>query len=543
MTASRTPAADVVRSLAGNLHRAGRRAVSLLALPRRGGYWLRLRLGSRLGELRGPSGLRARGSSLGLLEVLQTLAAAGADPHVRGVLVQLDGGLGEWSRRQTLRRALLELRATGKPVVAYAETLETGDLFVASAASKVWIAPAGSVHLTGLRLDSVFLRGLLDRLDIQADVVRVGTHKGAAEILTREGMSPEQREQMELLLDDLFGALVAAISEGRGIAAERVRELIDQGLFAAPAAQAAGLVDGLLYPDELEKALAALSPAAAERPIDAAAYWSWRVAHRGWLPLRGAARVAYVVARGTIRRGRGLRGIATEPVRSLLRRVREDDAVRGVVLRLDSPGGDGLASDLIWREVSLVASCKPVVVCMGDVAASGGYYIATAASSVLAEAGTLTGSIGVVGGKLDLSGLYERFGVRREALERGARAGLFSEMRGFTPDERSAFRSELQRVYDTFLSRVADGRKLTPEALQGVAQGRVFSGARAQQLGLVDGLGGPLEALREVVRRAGLGEHERIVVDVHPRLPPFAGLRSLVPLMALRLLDGDEGRP
>jgi len=533
-----SPVFGALRRVAVNLRRGARHAFFRPSVPRRGGFWLRLRLGPTLDELHAVGLLRGLGGSLGLLEVLQTLGAAAQDPDVRGVLVELESELGGWSRRQSLRRALVALRRAGKPVVAYAETLETGNLFLASAASKLWVAPGGCVHLTGLRVEGLFLRGLLDRLDVEADVVRVGSHKSAAESFTRASMSPEQREELERLLDDLFGELVAAVAEGRGLASERVRELIDEGLFSAKAAQAAGLVDGTLYPDELEKAVKEVAAAEAERLVEAPAYFAGRVADRGWLPLlREPPHLAYVVAQGAIRRGRGPRGIATETLRPLLLRVREDERVRGVVLRLDSPGGDALASDLLWRELSLLARKKPVVVSMGDVAASGGYYLAMAACSVLAEAGTLTGSIGVVGGKVNLSGLYQRLGVGHEAIERGARAGLFSEARAFTPGERSALRAEMESVYGTFVARVAEGRRLAPEAVERVAQGRIWSGARAQGLGLVDSLGGPLEALGEVARRAGLGAGERVLVDLHPRLPRLAGLRAFASLMLEGWLD------
>ncbi len=533
--AARSATKGILRRVGVNLRRAGRRVFLRPAAARRGGFWLRLRLGRALGELREIGGLRPRSGGLGLLEVLQTLAAAGEDADVRGVLVELEGGLGGWSRRQALRRALVALRDAGKPVVAYAETLETSDVFLGSAASKLWIAPGGSVHLTGLRAEGLFLRGLLERLDVEADVVRVGSHKSAAETFTRASMSPEQREELERLLDDLFEELVTSVATGRDLAPARVRELVDEGLFTTEAARAAGLVDAALYPDELEKAVREVAAAEAERLVDAAVYFAWRVADGGWLPLlREPAHVAYVVASGTIRRGRGLRGIATETLRALLRRLREDDRVRGVVLRLVSPGGDALASDLLWRELSLLSREKPLVVSMGDVAASGGYYVAMAAGSVLAEAGTLTGSIGVVGGKANLEGLYQRLGVRREAIERGARAGLFSEARAFTSGERSALRAQMEAVYETFVARVAEGRGLAPEAVERVAQGRVWSGARAHGLGLVDSLGGPLEALAEVTRRAGLGAAERVLVDVHPRLPRFAGLRALAGLVAGR---------
>lgn len=530
----------VLRRALVNARRAGRRIFLRPAPGHRGGFWLRVRLGRGLGEQRESGPLRARGSALGLLDVLQTLGVAGRDPQVRGVLVELEGGAGGWSQRQALRRALTGLRSAGKPVVAFGETLATGDLYVGSAASKLWIAPGGSVHLTGLRAEGVFLRGLLDHLDVEAEVIRAGTYKSAGETFTRSSMSPEQRAELERLVGDLFDDLVAALSEGRGMAPERVRELVDEGLFTAASARAAGLVDAALYPDEIDAGVREVAAAAVEKPVDAVAYHAWRVADSAWLPLlREPPHVAYVVARGMIRRGRGLRGIATETLRALLRRLREDDRVRGVVLRLDTPGGDGLASDLLWRELSLLAREKPLVVSMGDVTASGGYYLATAAASVLAEAGTLTGSIGVVGGKVNLEGLYERLGVRRDAVERGAKAGLFSETRGFTPVERSSLRAQVDSVYETFVARVAEGRRLAPEAVERVAQGRIWSGARAHALGLVDALGGPLEALAEAVQRAGLGAADRVLVDVHPRLPRFAGLRTWAGLTLVRWMRGE----
>jgi protease-4 len=240
-----------------------------------------------------------------------------------------------------------------------------------------------------------------------------------------------------------------------------------------------------------------------------------------------------VVARGAIHRGSGHLGIASDRMREILEALRREAAVRGVVLRLESPGGDGLASDLLWREVSLLSREKPVVVSMGDVAASGAYYLAAAADAILAEAGTLTGSIGVVGGKLDAEALLRRLGIAREAVERGARAGLLSATQGFTAAERAAVQAAMQSIYGIFVERVAEGRKLPVEQVEKVAQGRVWSGARARGLGLVDAIGGPLEALAETRRRAGIAEDERVLVEIHPRATPFPGLRSL-----LRLLPG-----
>jgi protease-4 len=214
--------------------------------------------------------------------------------------------------------------------------------------------------------------------------------------------------------------------------------------------------------------------------------------------------------------------------RELFEEIRRDERVRGLVLRIDSGGGDAVASDLLWRSISLVAEEKPVVVSMGDVVASGGYYMASAADEVLAEAGTVTGSIGVVGGKVNLEGLYRRIGVAKEGIERGARAGLLSENRGFTPDERSAVRREMAVLYEIFVDRVARGRKLSVDDAREVAEGRVWSGSRARQVGLVDAIGGPLEALLAARRRAGLRRDEPVILDRHPRLPRIPGLRDLL---------------
>ena len=212
--------------------------------------------------------------------------------------------------------------------------------------------------------------------------------------------------------------------------------------------------------------------------------------------------------------------------------MRCDERVRGVVLRVDSGGGDALASDLLWRSVALIKREKPVVVSMGDVVASGGYYLASAADEVLAEAGSVTGSIGVVGGKINLEGLYERVGVAKDGVERGARAGLLSESRAFTHDEKAAVREEMAALYETFLDRVALGRGLSVAEVRDVAAGRVWSGLRASRVGLVDGIGGPLEALQSVRRRAGLAADERALIERYPhrpRLPAWTPLLRLVP--------------
>jgi protease-4 len=524
---------DLARRIGANAGHLLRSGAALALLPRGAGFWVVLRLSPPLEELRQPALPFQREAAHGLLDVLELLEAAARDPQVDGVLVRLAGAPRGWAKAMAVRRALQRVREAGKPVAAWGERLGPEDLYLASAATRIWLAPSGSVFLVGLRAQGFFLRGLLDQLGVEADVVRVGGYKSAGEALVRERMSPEAREQSEALLDELYRELCDGIAQGRGLEPSAVRARVDAGPYAAAAAEEAGLVDGCLYPDELEPELERLM---AEPPperagprrvrlVEAAAYGALRARDTGLRPLLGdLPRLAYVVASGMIHRGRGYLGIGSEALRGQLERLRLDAGVHGIVLRVTSPGGDATASDLLWRAVKLARRDKPVVVSMGDVAASGGYYLAAAADRVLAEPVTVTGSIGVVGGKLHAERLLERIGIGAESVERGARAGLLGADRGFTPEERAALRAEMQAVYDTFLDRVSEGRGLARGAVERAARGRVHSGARARELGLVDALGGPLEALREARRLAGLRDDERVLVEQHPRRSRLSGL-------------------
>ncbi len=527
--------AGAPRRLVGNLGRAVR-WMGVAPMLRQAPFWLRIRLGRNVPEIAPPrwlGGLGGQATPLALLDVLRLLAAAAVDPRVAGVVLRLEAAPAGFARTESLRRALLAVRAAGKPVVVWSESYGTRELWLASAGSWIALPASGSVHLLGVRFEGLFLRGLLERLGLRAEVLRVGDFKSAAEILTREGYSEESRAQLEALAEDLFAVLVRDLADGRGLSEAEVRAQVECGVLPAARAREARLVDACLYPDELRERLRELAPRAwhgdGPRVLDARGYLRLRLGLAAPLPLlRPPPRVAYVVARGTVRRGRGLRGIGADEYRELLEPLAERRDLAGVVLRIDSPGGEAVASDLLWRAVRRIADQRPVVVSMGDVAASGGYFMAAGATAILAEATTLTGSIGVVAGKLDASRLYERIGIGRDAVERGPRSGMESEARGFTAAERKALRAELGALYEVFLARVAEGRGRSREEVHALAQGRVWSGSRARGEGLVDGLGGPLEALEELRVRAGLGEAERWLLELHPRLPRIGSLRDLV---------------
>lgn len=517
------------RRLFENASRAVRLGVGGVVLRHRP-FALRVRLASPVPELPPAPLLGGPEPPLSLLETLLVLRRAAQDPDVVALVVRCEGPPGGLARALSLRRAIGEV-ARRKPVLVWAESFSAEELLAASTATRLLVAEAGAVHWVGLRYEGVFLHDLLGKLGVAPEVVRIGAFKTAGEMLTRRSLSPEQRTQLEALLEDQFTALLEGVAAGRGLAPARLRELVDAGPFTAPAACEARLVDECRYPDELPGLVRELAPAlAGEDPlptVDARAYLALRAGDAGWAPLfgeRGA--LAYVVARGTIVRGRGRRGVACDSYRRLFDQLARAEDVAAVVVRIDSPGGEVVASDLLWRALRQLGREKPVIASLGDTAASGGYYLAAAAQYVLAEAGTLTGSIGVVGGKLDLSGLYERIGVGRDGVERGARAGVFSEARGFTPEERKVVREGMQGAYERFVSRVAEGRALAPERVREAGGGRVWSGAAAQARGLVDALGGPLEAVAAALSRAGLDPERPTPLVLAPRPPRFGLLRD-----------------
>lgn len=525
-------ARGLARRVGANALRAMKRPFSRGLVRRDGGLWLAMSLTGPLPEWRPRGWLGAGFPGAGadarptLLEALRMLDAAAVHPDVAGVWIRLGDSLGGLAAASALQRAVAAVRAAGRTVIAGGPVLSTTSLLVASAASEVWMPPAGSVPFVGLRSEAVFLRDLLAKIGARVEVLRVGTHKTAGEIFTRDGLSPEQREQIEAFLDDAYASLVDAIAEGRGLDGAAVRALVDAGPYGAEAARAAGLVDRVLPGDAVLEALEArFAGSDGLALVDGLSWLRWRVDDPGWEPLgEDIPRVAYVVASGPVLRGEAPSGIADRRYARLLDELADDPATRGIVLRIDSPGGDAIASDALWHTVERTTWAKPVVVSMGEVAASGGYYMAAPADVILAEATTLTGSIGVVGGKLDLEGVYRRFGVGHDGVERGARAGIFSATRGFTPDEERALRGTMRAAYRTFVDRVAEGRGLDAEDVAAVAEGRIWSGRRALERRLVDAIGGPLEAIAAVRRCAELPEDAPVRVRVHGALPPFGGL-------------------
>jgi protease-4 len=442
----------------------------------------------------------------GYLTLLRRVRDAARDPHVRGLLLRLDNLPFSFAQIEELRALVLEARANGKPVAAYLSgDTSNGAYLLASACDRVLLHPAGNLDVVGVSAEMQYFRGTLALAGVGAQYAKRGQYKSAPEQWTSDQSSDPARQQMEALLDDLYGTMVDGVAKGRGKTVEDVRALVDQGPFTGDEALQKGLVDTLVYPDELEDALTGLFPA----DWNADEFYAASPDTSGWEPQRAIAVVVVdgVIASGPSSPGGLLGGAATgsETVVQALDQARNADAVKAVVLRVDSPGGSAFASDEIWRAVERVEEAgKPVVVSMGSYAASGGYYVSAGASRIFALPSTVTGSIGIYGGKFNVQGLFDKLDVGVETFSRGRNAGMYTMSRPFDDVEFAALDRMIADGYRQFKGKVEQGRKLTPERVEELAQGRVWSGADAKDQGLVDEHGGFFDALAYAEQAAGL---------------------------------------
>jgi protease-4 len=498
---------SLVFDLLVNLWRILRNAcVRLLRQP---SHYVTVEVSGSLPEFEPRVGLLQRrlrpGPAAPSLEGVRTiLGRISADGRPRGVVLRLRGLDAGWAALEELRRELLAFRGRGGHVVAYLlDPVDSRSYYLACAADEILATPLATVAVTGLRTRVNFLKDALDRVGLEAEVVAVSPYKSAGDPYVRNDFSRESREQAERLLDRRYEELVRAISEGRDLTPAEARARIDAAPYAAPEALDAGLLDGFCYEDELPERLG--------RGEERARLAEWEAARKALrAPYRRSPRrrVGLVSLSGTIVRGRSRRlpvpvpvlggeQAGSDTVVAALRLAERNRRVAAILFHVESPGGDALASDLIWREVERISARKPVVVLMGNVAASGGYYVSTAADHVVARSTTLTGSIGVLSIRPVASGLYERVGVHPAAVQRGARAGLLDFSRRPTDDELRVLREQVGFIYEEFKNRVTRGRELAETEIEGIAAGRVWTGAEALDLGLADEVGGFEEALRE----------------------------------------------
>ena len=448
-----------------------------------------------------------------LLEVIQEIDRARSDPNTGGLFLRIGGLEGAWGRSGDLMEALHAVREAGKPVHCHLEMADNlGYALAARVCDRLSMTPAGMIDAVGVAAHVFYARRLLESIGLTAEVMQVGRFKGAGEPFTRDDMSPEMRESLGMLVDDLHAHLLDALVEGRGLTRDEAQAALDAGPYDSGRARRARLIDAIAYDDEARSL--AREAARADRierarfdqdrqPFDLEALVASFAAEREIGEPEGA-RVELVHVDGTILDGDEPTGARSRPFVRHMRAIAGDADVRAVVLRIDSPGGSALASDLMWHAVRRVARQKPVIVSLGDTAASGGYYIACAGTEIVAHPTTTLGSIGVVGGKVDASPLLGRIGVHVEELRRGAHAGWTSPARGLSEGEREALQTSMRSTYDRFVRRVAEGRRLERAEVEALAEGRIWSGRRGLSLRLIDRFGGLSTALRLARERAEL---------------------------------------
>jgi protease-4 len=468
-------------------------------------------------------GLLGRGTNT-VRGFVEGLEKAKRDPRIKAVLL-MPSSLSNpyWAKVQELRDAVIDFKKSRKTVIAFLEYGGDHEYYLASAADKVYLLPTSSLDLTGVASYEIFLRGALDKIGAVPDYLHVGAYKTAVNQMTEKGFTPAHREMSESLNRDMYGQLIQGIAQARKKSEQEVRALIDQGPFTPEDALRHGFVDELAYEDQLDDRVPELRSGSREaRRVEGSYYQRVRASSVG---LRPRSRIAVIYAAGTIVSGRStfdpLNGavIGSDSLVEQIREVRDDDDVKAIILRVDSPGGSSVASDVIWRELMITRDKKPsrpLIASMSDLAASGGYYISLPAQVIVAQPATLTGSIGVYTGKIALGGTLNKVGVTTETVTDGAAADIYSPFTPFSPAHRARLQDQIQGFYENFVEKVAESRKTTPEKIDAVAQGRVWTGRQAREHGLVDALGGLDVAVRIAKERAHIPAGEDVELVAYP---------------------------
>jgi protease-4 len=462
--------------------------------------------------------------------VVESLRKAKVDARVRAVLLKPTGFESPfWGKVQEVRDAVIDFRKSGKPVYAYLEYAGDREYYLATAADKVFLMPSASLDLTGVATYELFLRGTLDKINVFPDLHHIGDYKTAVNTFTEKGYTKAHKEMDEAMNRDLYEQIVRGIADGRKKNEADVRTILDDGPFLPEDALHAGLVDDVAYEDQVDDRLRS---GERRRQIDGDEYG--RVSPSS-LGLNKGPRVAVIYAAGTIAGGKSGYDPVNGPVAGsetlveYIRQARHDSAVRAIVLRIDSPGGSAAASDAIWRELMIAKNeraDRPLVASMSDLAASGGYYIAMPAQVIVAEPSTLTGSIGIFGGKFVTGGVYEKLGAHIDSTSIGRHAEINSPARRYNAEELKKLQEQLQAFYDQFVEKVADSRHSTPEKIDALAQGRVWTGRQAKLNKLVDELGGLDRAIAIAKQRAKIAVESDVEIVVYPPRKSFYELLS-----------------
>lgn len=456
-------------------------------------------------------------------DIVEALERAGDDSRVAGLIARVGAGGAGMAQVQEIRDAVLGFRSKNKFAIAFAETFGevgpgTTSYYLATAFDTIYLQPSGDIGLTGIILETPFLRGTLEKLGVTPSMDQRHEYKNAMNTFTHKKMTPPHREAMEKLVTSWFSQMVRGIGESRNLSEAEVRSLVDRGPLLGKEAVDARLVDALAYRDE------AYAEAKKKAGAGAELLYLDKYLERAGRPHVSGKTVALIYGVGAVARGKsgydpvfGDVSMGAETVAAAFRAAIEDDSVKAILFRVDSPGGSYVASDAIWRETLRAKQAgKPVIVSMGDLAASGGYFVSMSADKIVAQPGTITASIGVVGGKMVTAGFWDKVGFSWDEVHAGANAAMWSTTRDYTPAEWSRFQAWLDRVYADFTGKVAEGRGLQKERVLEIAKGRVWTGEDAKGLGLVDELGGFPVALKLARQAAGIGEAEKVRLRVFP---------------------------
>lgn len=456
---------------------------------------------------------------LSMHDIWINIQKAKRDSRIKCLLLRLGYLSCDWAKINEMREAVLDFRKTGKKAYAFIEEAPDSDkeYYLATACDEIILHPLGLLGINGIGGYFPFLKKTLAKLGIEAQFEHVEEYKTAANIFTEDGFTPAHKEMVESIYGHVFDYYVRTVAEARGKSEEDIKTLIDHGLFQGKKALELGLIDKLLFEDELETLLKEKG-----KTLSRISHYQYLKVKPSSLGLNKGKKIALIYGIGPIHTGESaIQSMGGATVSRWIRKARKDKSIKGLVFRVDSPGGSAVGSDVIWREVALTKKEKPVVVSMSDVAGSGGYWVSMAAHKIVAQPQTLTGSIGVIAGKFNMAELYNKLGITSERLIYGKRADVFSSFRGFTSEEKETLKKEILWIYDQFLTKVAGGRHMKKEDVDKIGKGRVWTGSQAKDLGLVDEIGGLSKAVQLAKQLAGIPEEEEVKLIIWPKKISF----------------------
>ena len=454
---------------------------------------------------------------IAIRDLFYHLKRAKTDKRIKGLLIKIKGLHSGFSKIEDIGTMLDDFRQSGKKVYTYIESGGLLEYYLASFSDKIYVFKGWDLFLKGLASEAIFLRNTLSKLGIKADMIHIGDYKTAANMFTEESMTPAHRESIKMLLDDIYHSILSGISKRRHIELDRLRELLDNAPLTNQDYLKAGLIDQTLFEDEILKDL--------NSKYQTVNFNTYRQTSSP-KPFRGSKKIAIIFASGEIHLGKSSSGdqsifsskiMGSDTVAKHLEWARKSKSTKAVVLRIDSPGGSALASEVIRRQIEILVEKKPLVISMSDLAASGGYWISTSGSTILAFPQTITGSIGVVGGKFVLKDFYNNIGMNKEILKTTKYADIFSDYKSFTPDERKKITDIMQKIYVSFKAIVSKTRKIKMDQVGKIARGRVWSGVSAKKLNLIDRFGGLLDAINTAKELAKIPESEKISLRIYPK--------------------------